>query len=594
MYASLHHSTGPSDLPLTANYPGTGVCCTCYWHGYTLKSLYYYTHTPQQQKDKLDHAIKQIVTLFNQLLEEALKARKIYKNALKMSLKETPLKESEVIKIRNFLTDFATTTFEFWELYTDPSQQHVTLPLQTFITSHTFMGNTSAYWKLKNVQYLIDLEGHTEMDLPVKALFTLASSSDLSEAEEVQLKRWIKCLNKRPVSSSMFGSVLQEVVKIIRSCQQTLVTSAQLSVKLEQFNPPCQLLNARDETHLVWRAKHIKQGLSLVSDDKTFVIGSKLSRDKKTRDHYWIYELSNEPSRVLKTGVNTLELKIEEWKARQTETNWGIEGARLLSVAQDGTYAIVERLYHPFDSWEWKSSDFKIDPQEEPRALILANHIYHMLQQKGTPENLSAKDLMFDAEGNLKTTRLLKYSEFNYNRLETFCFDVSKGNYRIAKFLMTVSRLRAHPIAIEYYAPLVSYAFQTGSTQLLTASLPHGFDEQAIREHAEKLCEEAMKLREETFEEVKDLFIDEERYQLDEEEELKLAVGEELAAIYTELAMHGKLWPHLKQEVVQRFKNGVYGRKKSMQEMTLTKDYYESFFNKMNRYNESVAKVAIS
>ena len=208
--------------------------------------------------------------------------------------------------------------------------------------------------------------------------------------------------------------------------------------------------------------------------------------EKEIDDEFKVFELKNHPDWVVKIANNRFRLLIEERKAQNEDEHWGFrlvetvdnieEDAQkppVRGLDKEGRCVVLEKLSNPLVDCEWKSTEARLDEEDEKIALVFANHLFCMYQWKANAEKLSLNHLLFDRSGVLKSVRLLKKGEPNYNEWEAHCLAASKDNPYVLAYLMQVSKLSEHKVGA-YYRAAVLHALKNGETDLLSRPLPMG------------------------------------------------------------------------------------------------------------------------
>lgn len=476
--------------------------------------------------------------------------------------------EEEAVGCQRYgLTDFHKATRFFWKLFVKDKYQILRTPLEERIRlqPNGIIENATLYQSLKKEQTYLDLEGLIQQEIPLVALAKMRQPESLTRQEKNQLKDWVRAINQHQekITSHHFECVLQKVVSIFHIQGRTDYSYGQLLFFLSKEG--CELLGKEDAKYMHWRER-LRPGAQISCNGKVFTLGEQLSKQKDLDDEFKVFALEGEENAgyVAKFANNRFKLFIEAEKLNDENEHWGVHPVRIIDeIGQDqeghaikgldcsGQCVIQEKLVFPLSSHEWTSSSAaeRLTEADERIALVLANHLYCQHQWTASSQILSPAHLLFDREGVLKSVRILKKGEDDYNSWEKFCFEVAKDNKAVLAYLMSVSKLNEHEVG-RFYREVVSETLATGQTSLLGRRLPDGYRKTAYQAHVEQLCAEAKQVREACFKRLQAHYRRQSQYTLQHEEILKNLISRRLADYYKASPTPGILSSSLQEQVI--------------------------------------------
>lgn len=511
-----------------------------------------------------------------------------------------PLMDQEVKAMRHTIINFHQATHLVWSLFIKNRDDNLLLrqPLMAFIkpTSSTLV-DRALFKALKKEERWVQLEGFMEQAIPVALFAKLEDFQSLSVEENRYLKGWVQTLNRcqQAISPQFFSGILAEIMNVIYLQGSSSLTLLDLLYWLDQQG--CQIIHREDPAHMDWREK-LQPGDSIECNGKQLILGLQLSPDKLIDDNYKVFELEEYPDYVVKIALNRFLLLIEERKANNEQDHWGVRLVETIAnleeddqepvvggLDQQGRCVVLEKLSSSFDSYIWTSDDMQLTQEDERSALVFANHLFCMSQWKSTAQNLSLPHLMWDKEGMLKSTRLLKKGSANYNEWENYCENAAKGNPYILSFLMHVSKLNEHEMAL-YYREVCEYTLETEMTDLIGRPLPLGHRQDIYRQHAKKLCAQAKELRQNCIKIIIAQLRKKKQYSYKQQEQLKTAIVDKLLEFYRASPTPGRLSADIEQQVIASFTQHSPSNA-SLPDPSDVQDYYQEQYELMIEYNQA-------
>jgi hypothetical protein len=509
---------------------------------------------------------------------------------------EAPLSAQKIKEHRLAIMNFHQATYFFWSIFIQDEElpdneknaeknEALRAPLTQYIQFST-LTDYMLFKALKNEGKWVQLEGVMQLPIPVTLFAKLGDPQGLTVNENKRLNQWVEALNncQKAISSMLFSSVLTEVMSVIKLQGSSSLTLPDLVDSLEKRG--CLHIHQEDGAHVDWRDK-LKKGDAIDCNGVHLILGEllSLSSDDTSTDTFKIFAIQNYPDYVVKIAHNRFLLLLEDKRASNEKDHWGVRLVETVTDLKDfengtvvsgidsmGRCTVLERLKSTFASYDWTSDGFKLTQEDEKPALVFANHIFCMSQWKATPLNLSLEHLMWDEKGVLKTTRLLKKGPSNYNDLEELCEKAVKGNFYVLWFLVKVSKLSEHPMAI-YYRNAVENTLRTGEIDTIGRPLPLAHRQDIYTERVKELCQEAQQLRERCFSKVRAALRKKGQYSYLQEEQLKSEIADKLLEFYRALPTPGILSPTLESQTVASFSKNA--EKDSLLDPSVAKKYYQ-------------------
>lgn len=433
----------------------------------------------------------------------------------------------------------------------------------------------------------VRVEGALQQSIPVHLFAKLSHPVLLTPSDKILLDRWVEALSASTISLKLIAKVFEEALALLRIQGHSKVTLQDLVVWHHQKK--CRVLE-RDLAHMDWRQK-LKPGDAIFCNDKPLTLGKQLSPEKPVDDAYKVFEIADSPY-VVKLGNTRFALLLEEWEADQ---QWCIRPVQRITNIQEvegappiegldkeGRCVVLEKL-KPLPPWESVSA--RLTPRDEIIALGLASHFFCMKEWRGSIENFSFSHLMRDNQGVLKSTRRFKKGPSNYLALESYCIEAARSNRYILSFLMHVTKLLEHPVAVYFQESLLE-ALEKGKTRHITRVLEPQHRDNQYEVKVSELISAALKLREECFNLVKAKL----QKNIDirnQEQEIEREVSQRLAAYYRASLTPAHLFvDELRQAVVDSFP----GSMRSIFDFSTQAAYYEEKHQWMVEENQKYIK----
>ena len=560
------------------------------------------TLTPQENADQR----KRYVAHLTEELKGSVDLRSAKAIALQDFDRRTvdPMTEAEETEHRHMVIRFFQATMIFWRMFIKDDDIPLRQPLLPFLDKQSLLTDRIIYKALKKEGRWTQVEGIMQQTIPVELIAKLEDPDNLTVEEKRRLKSWVRTLNEQrgKISLKLLSAVLKEILVIIQMQGSSALTMPDFLYWLDQQG--CEILHGEDGAHMDWR-EALRSGHEITCNGKKLVLGEQLSPEKEIDDEFKVFELKNHPDWVVKIANNRFRLLIEERKAQNEDEHWGFrlvetvdnieEDAQkppVRGLDKEGRCVVLEKLSNPLGDYEWTSTEARLEEEDEKVALVFANHLFCLYQWKANAEKLSLNHLLFDRSGVLKSVRLLKKGEPNYNEWEAHCFAASKDNPYVLAYLIQASKLSEHKVAA-YYRAAVAHALKTGETDLLSRPLPMGHRQGCYDKRIKELCAEALELRRVCLKRVTAMLRKKGENASDQEEELSQKIGERLVYFYKESSTPGILSSDpLQKQVLETFETSDW-EEPVLDDSDIT-DYYQEQHEQMMKNNDAAGNGAKS
>lgn len=504
------------------------------------------------------------------------------------SRKKQLLTSDQKVNHRHAIIRFHQATTVFWSLFLAKDKESIRIrqPLIPFLNDTSTLKDRALYQALKREGKWIRMEGLMGQEIPVFLFSKLDKFDFLSFKNQQKLKEWIRAYNENltTLSPQLIILVLNEVAKVLHMQGNSSLTLKDILFELNKLG--CKGFEEADPKHLDWREK-LAMGDKIFCNGIQLTLGNELKsakdQEEEHEDVHRVFELSEYPESVVKIACNRFSLLIDDRRRKDENEHWGI---RLVETVQkigkqngldhEGCCVVQEKLFPLLTTPDWQSTRPKLLKSEKHVALVLASHFFCISQWNVGIEKLSLKHLMWDKDGVLKSTRLIKKVPPNYNDWEKSCLEIAGKNLHVLQFLMNVSKLKEHPVAL-YYQKVVCETIEKGEVHLVGKPLPVGFRETYYNEHANQLCHDALRLRESCVKSVIQILSKKRNKLYKQKEKLTIEVSKRLIKFYIASATRSILFHGLKKQVTQSYEREV--------PIANLKDYYKNQYEKMIEYN---------
>ncbi len=533
-----------------------------------------HTYSEDQQKKNLNDHIKGETNGLIEELQVRLQIRTPLSEILSPDQRRT---------MRQIYYEFQAYILPFWEKFLDQShhwQDHLIGKLQP---GNAIMQGDFFNVVKSEIHYTL-FECIVKVDVPLTALAKLNNPACLLPADKKALKKWTdaiaQCSNK--LTPVLIANALQDVVMILNLHHKNPITLFDLLSWLYQLH--CPILLKEDHEHMNWR-EGLKSGDAIMCNHHTYHLGNELLSDKIINNAYKVFKLQNfRTQAVVKIASNRLALLMN----KKDDSGWGFAMVETIDCDLQGRCTIVEELEAPLSQHEWTSTQWRLNSTDQHIALVFANHIRHMVASNAMPADLSLNHLMWKGD-ILKSTHAFSKVPFDYNTVEGYCIACAKSNTYVLQFIMSVSGLEQHPVAI-YYRKKVNYVLQTGKTNLLIDPLSPEEQPKQYESHVEELCQQVLACRDVCFKyRLAKLRADKKGPQVHEINEIQTTVFDRLCYLHSQHPTPG-VWSNdlFIKQVADSFENTMWPPPDPLE----TQLYWQENFKLMRQYEETAKKVS--
>lgn len=453
----------------------------------------------------------------------------------------------EIEGVRQSVKSFFSAVHLFWTTLFLAKHEILIKPILSIVSKGSLIKDHHVYSSLFRLLMSVNLEGLMRHYLPITELAKLVYEQKLTAVESAKIGSWLNAINyKRSIIiPHEFECALRDIAAIISIALQIPDCYEKLLLKLDALD--CKILRLNDSKHILERQKY-QPGTIISCNGIGFAVGRQLSPEKPN-DQTKVFALEGHDNYVIKIANNLFSLIIENQKVKIDSEHWGIRPVEMAlnGLDNNGGCVILEKLHTSLSEYIWTSCTPILSEQDQITALVIANHLICWQQNNAVPANISLNHLMFDANGNLKSLKLLKKEAGDYGKWENFAFEVSKGNVHVLNFIMRVSKLYEHNVA-KYYREPIANTFAAGEV-VLPATL--GSREEKYKLKLLELSQRASRLAEETFNEIVLMRCNDNNF---DEIVLKLEIFGKLKALYSMSPTAGIVSDSLKKDLITHYR----------------------------------------
>lgn len=460
IYTAVHPTQDPR-LNLVANISGTRLYNVGYGWGRVWSVFYAIWATLFSYRlkyRKLFEALRKTSEAFQKESTEISKIYKTYKENLSAQIDDLANQNpKDYARTRWLITHWNDSTKSFSSLLFQQTHRKL-MTLQHILAR--FDKETSKKsepfhldpWtpKIHQCQRLINVERALDTQTPHHIIGKLAGKKNLKREEEELLKVWIEKLihARHRISVNQLHKGLKYLINYMakKHCgpRQSKPDLKWLETMLAQRG--CSTFRETDHKLIAWR-KSLKPGDTIRCNGKRYVLGTQISPTKESNDNNVVYSVQGREDIVILIGKNRAILGIKQVIAK--ESSWGIRPVVWRHLDDSGTCVVLEKLSQPADAVKWTSTT-DLKETDKIKATPFVNQIKWLLDKQLTPQDFSPKNLMFDAKGTLKYSKISLPGPFDYLKLVSFCLGCARNHPVVFKHLMEASGLSTHPYAAYY------------------------------------------------------------------------------------------------------------------------------------------------
>ena len=386
----------------------------------------------KDKKEKLTTALDLTKKLFEDNLSLIEKHTDKFKKYLEEKAQGKNPDEAQVHDSRNFIKKWSFSTSPFiWLL--EEGNDKLRSFFQKRFSSYSSFDCKQEYKEAQKCMSIMDLEDALFEPLPLNIIRKLFKDVSLSIKEERELREFIKKLTINP---DTLHDALTGIYDLFSDCSKTIA-----EVELVLYSMGVKIFEDISEEYFAYRSG-IKKGSKIAYNGKELTVGKQLGKKLHGQDSNIFFKIEGEKEKVIWFGRNRAILGYKEEFAKKE--NCFVPFIKFYEFDSMGRFAIVERLYDPLDKIAWKSTD-TVHHDDVVILEPIVKLITWMIDQGRSPIELKAKNVYFDKDGCLKSTKFVQYNLFRFTALEDFIFGIAQNNLTIFKYLMKKSKLKAHP-----------------------------------------------------------------------------------------------------------------------------------------------------
>lgn len=290
---------------------------------------------------------------------------------------------------------------------------------------------------------LLNLERLSEVNLPYPILTKISFNKALKQEDSYDLTEWILAIKtNKKVGQPHLHKGLKAFVEHLKAYHQNSALPApSLSrLEVELFREGLSLINGEDKKQLAFQRSLVK-GAKIMIQDQTATLGDELVGIKKDKNETRIFLIDEKPNQVLAVAQNKAILEIREFIANTS--GGGIRFPKFIFSDPEGRFQIRERLKTSILERNW-ISDLWLETEDAYFLHPLVGQIKACIETNTTPNHFEAEYLYYNDKNVLHTSKPTTNGDFNFNKLETFIYKVSKKNKTILKAIFDQSKLHDH------------------------------------------------------------------------------------------------------------------------------------------------------
>ncbi|NGX42445.1 MAG: hypothetical protein K940chlam7_00725 [Chlamydiae bacterium] len=528
---SAAHDPRNIDLVIVPNLFGTRVYHTSRGWGRLWRWLFNLI-SPFVGEDfklkKLRQAMQKTERTFQEHLIHIQDHIKTYQGYLQKKSTDDSLDENDFHTSRDAITEWNDATTIFLKALQGDKKEKITEFFDKYGT--WTLENWGQNFELhQQMQKIIDLEGHLHEPLPLSIMVKLATLNELEKEEKRTLDNWVSKLKKleTKIKIGPFHDALRAIVYSSSDKELDAVNLANLEFILSK---ELLLFQHEDPEHVKWRSS-LKKGGSVDCNGNKIILGEQLGRKLSGVDNDIFFSIQDDPENVVRIGKNRAILGLEKRFSEFYKS--GARSAEFLEIDDEGRCAIVERLQDPV-------------AQDEPEEIArpIAGAVKWMVQENGTPRNLSPTQFMFNKEKQLRSVKLRLLGNFDYIALEKFIYACAKEDRNIFHYMMTQSDLYSHHYRKFYRKMLKNGLKGRDKTADVVAIFFKEITDPKIIESAQALYDEAKKLKNSCCQKIK------KHSDVSDETLLASNVRDAIVECYDSAGTGSILWPTTEQDVI--------------------------------------------
>lgn len=546
LYSSLHTSSD-RQLNLVANYSGTHIYNSTKGWGRFWRLFYRLTDLichNNLRLNKLKEALIHTHDIFHKQLPILQIHLDNYLAYLKNASSGYLTNENQIHPDRNAIITWNSATSPSLKFFKKLQHKKIRGLIHACFgnkTSNPFTTPVTA--QVKMCSRIISLEGISASSLPLEILKKVFKQKSTHALEIKGLKKWIHKLNKQASHLNTISKGLCSLTRFFNRHTDNQVKSHYAPETLFLFlkTHGCTVFGHNDQKQITWRTKMWKPGSILSQGQTVFKIGKPLCHTSLSTNNTLVFDLPDLPESIALIPPNRIFLTL----ARAEKETSSISSARIIEIMDGGRWALIERLW-PIHSIPWKSTNIPLASDDLPKAHALVSLMKVCMETASTPRDLSPANIMFDAQGALKSLYPTPRYPFDFNALENFAYRSAAGNLAIFQYLMDNSGLANHAIA-KYYMAIATSTLKKEAVHIANLGGVYRIGDSKVIDKAASFAKELSLLHSKITTTLQ------EKLPEYDPETLEKQVADTLLSHYRNNRTASFLWPTLAKSVIKTF-----------------------------------------
>jgi len=539
------HTSGPHTLPLVANFSGTRIYNARTGWGRFWRWFYQVVDWTGQnwRLAKLKQAIIHTHTLFHEQMATIKPSLVHYQDYLMRAGKSYEVHEKEYFNSRKAIAKLCESTFPFIKMMNDLHHPRFEKLLKSCFKPNKLSStlfSSPEIEPLRVYRRIIRIESITQSPLPLAIFKKVFKGKIITPEENKELEKWAKKINKANLPPSKVHHALTTAISLYNP-PQTSPERNLMALEALLEDKGCTCFQQIDPHHFEWQ-QQLKRGFVVSHRGIEYTLGSEINPSISDNDQMRVFPIQENPKLVALIAHNRVILALKYFRGR-SEDIFGLESASLLSVSEDGRFALMERL-QTLDQISWKSTQERLYEDDKPKLEAIIKFLRLLFKQNHMPAKLSTNLLAFDDRDQLKALKTTPKQPFDFNTLEDFVFACAQGNKTIFKHLMKASWLSKHEMA-KYYQKTIVDTLKGDMTSEDISGRIYKIDNPKVIDRSIALRDEILRLHQQLLTQFRQLFPNK------DPRELNRQIRDSILACYKASKAAGKLWHTLPQDVLE-------------------------------------------
>lgn len=500
---------------------------------------------------KLSSAMEKTHTLFQEHFASTQVHLNSYKSYLYKRSIGVAVEEEKYHEARKKISSWNRATAPFLQAFSCERGSKVSEYTAKFFPEKLNDNRDQDLQSLTVIQDLIDFEGYLHGPLPLESFKKLACGVKLKDKELSEMSEWIYHYSKEdsPITIRSFHLALKAFVESMRKewlrsslngDENSMPNLLRLEMALKDLG--LNIFTQKDPVHLKWRS-HLKPGSVLNYSGGLLTLDEQLGKKRCDEDNNLIFSVKEDPYKVIVIGINQAILHMK--RDIDDKKGWGLHTAECFEIAFSGDYAIYEKLEGSLEKLTWVTDKGWVEHQDLDHLTPVQEMLKWMVNEKLTPYHLDLKYLRYDRKGRLKYEKVCLPKEFDYEALENFVFQCSKGNKTVFCHLMDFSGLYAHSYRT-FYFKMVQSALNGEKMNTKNISTFEGVLDSRVVDKGDLLYKQVEEMKENCLKNILS------NHLVSDIKKLEQLIRSEIRNYYIKLKLSGTLWPTMEQEITSK------------------------------------------